>query len=173
MLNETCILTTKDFTILEAMRDRRTDPRDPMAQILKRKLECARVVFHDDVPGNVATLNSRVTFRVDGACAETRVISHERMNLLVGVFQPVTTPRGLALLGLAEGQEYRLSWRGLEECVVLDAVNYQPEAARRGRMPEGGAALRAMSPFNASPGMPVLRLVHGARADRAGETAGD
>ncbi|WP_417768184.1 nucleoside-diphosphate kinase [Stappia sp.] len=173
MLNETCILTTKDFTILEAMRDRHVDPHDPLAPILARKLKTARMVLHDDIPGNVATLNSRVTFRVDGACAETRVLSHERMNLLVGVFQPITTPRGLALLGLAEGQEYRLVWRGLEERVVLDAVNYQPEAARHGRLRDGGPATGTAGRFHASPGMHGLRLVHGARADRGGEAAGD
>lgn len=172
MSNETCILTTKDFTILEAMRERHADPRDLLAPILARKLKAARMVLHDDIPANVATLNSRVTFRVDGACAETRVISHERMNLLVGVFQPITTPRGLALLGLAQGQEYRIAWRGIEECVVLDAVNYQPEAARRARAPDGGA-MRAMKRVNVSPGMPALRLVHGARTDRGGEAAGD
>lgn len=173
MLNETCILTTKDFTILEAMRDRHADPYDPLAPILARKLKAARMVLHDDIPGNVATLNSRVTFRVDGACAETRVLSHERMNLLVGVFQPITTPRGLALLGLAEGQEYRLFWRGLAERVVLDAVNYQPEAARHGRLRDGGPARGATGRVHAVPGMHGLRLVHDARADRGEEAAGD
>lgn len=173
MTNETCILTTKDFTILEAMRERHADAHHPLAPILARKLKTARMVLHDDIPGNVATLNSRVTFRIDDACAETRVISHERMNLLVGVFQPITTPRGLALLGLAEGQEYLLAWRGVVERVVLDAVNYQPEAARRGRMPDGGTTGRAADRLRAPRGTPLLTLVHGTRAARAEEAAGD
>ena len=172
MLNETCILTTKDFTILEAMRERHADPRDPLAPILARKLKTARMVLHDDIPANVATLNSRVTFRASGACAETRVISHERMNLLVGVFQPITTPRGLALLGLAEGQEYRIAWRGMEERVVLDTVEYQPEAARRGRTPDGGTVRHAAEQVRRPRGTPSLTLVHCTPKDRGGEAAG-
>ena len=39
MSTETCILTTKDFTILEVMRDRCLGRDDPLAPILKRKIE--------------------------------------------------------------------------------------------------------------------------------------
>ncbi len=62
MPNETCILTTKDFTILEAMRDRYLGWGDPLAPILNRKIESAVVTFRDDVPENVATLSlSRIS----------------------------------------------------------------------------------------------------------------
>ena len=80
MSTETCILTTKDFTILEVMRDRCLGRDDPLAPILKRKIESALVVFRDDVPVNVATLSSRVTFSVDGRDADTRILSHDRMT---------------------------------------------------------------------------------------------
>ena len=82
MPTETCILTTKDFTILEVMRDRCLGRDDPLAPILKRKIESALVVFREDVPENVATLSSRVTFSVDGRDPDTRVISHDRMSSL-------------------------------------------------------------------------------------------
>ena len=93
MSTETCILTTKDFTILEVMRDRCLGRDDPLAPILKRKIESALVVFREDVPANVATLSSRVTFRVDGREPDTRVLSHDRMSRSVGLFLPITTPR--------------------------------------------------------------------------------
>jgi regulator of nucleoside diphosphate kinase len=101
MPTETCILTTKDFTILEVMRERCLGRDDPLAPILKRKIESALVVFRDDVRVNVATLSSRVAFRVDGREPDTRILSHDRMNGSAGLFLPITTPRGLALLGLA------------------------------------------------------------------------
>ena len=156
MSNETCILTTKDFTILEVMRDRCLGQDDPLAPILKRKIETAVVVFREDVPVNVATLSSRVTFSVDGRDPDTRVIAQDRSASPVGLFLPITTPRGLALLGLTEGQAFVLP-NG--ERVLLEKVQYQPEAARRDR--EAMAGLAA-----ASQRKPALKLIRGAYYDQ-------
>lgn len=132
MTRETCFLTTKDFTILEVMRDRCLGRDDPLAPILKRKIEAATVMFRDDIPVNVATLSSRVTFSVDGRDPDTRIISHDRMTSPIGMYLPITTARGLALLGLSEGQGFALrNGDGEEERIVLHEVHYQPEAARR------------------------------------------
>ena len=111
MSNETCILTTKDFSILEVMRDRCLGMDDPLAPLIKQKIDSAQVVFRDDVAPDVATLSSRVRFRVDEGDPDTRILSHERMASAVGMFLPITIPRGLALLGLEEGQEFRLTTR--------------------------------------------------------------
>lgn len=155
MSQETCILTTKDFTILEVMRDRCHGRDDPLAPILKRKIASAIVVFRDDVPANVATLSSRVTFIVDDGAPDTRVISHDRMSSSVGMFLPITNRRGLALLGLIEGVEFILANDdGREERIRLEKVHYQPEAARR----EREAAKRSAAPTR---GRPALRLVRG------------
>ncbi len=147
-----CILTTKDFTILEVMLERCLGRDDPLAPILRRKLEAALIVLRDDVPAAVATLSSRVTFSVGGRPADTRVLSHDRMNS-PGVFLPITTARGLALLGLSEGQRFRLRESGgAEEDVLLESVLYQPEAARR----------RKEAPLRPAPQRkPVLTLVRG------------
>lgn len=159
MLTETCILTTKDFTILEVMCDRCLDRDDPLAQILKRKIESAQVVFREDVPENVATLSSRVTFSVDGRDPDTRVISHDRMTSPVGMFLPINTARGLALLGLAVGQEFLLTNSdGVEERILLEGVQYQPEAARREK--ESMASLSAPAQRK-----PSLKLIRGAFYD--------
>ena len=131
MSMDRCILTTKDFTILEVMLDRSLGRDDPLVPILRRKLDAATVVLRDDVPSTVATLSSRISFSVDGRPADTRILSHDRMNS-PGVFLPITTARGLALLGLSEGQQFLLRGRGgAEEEVLLESVLYQPEAARR------------------------------------------
>lgn len=159
MPTETCILTTKDFTILEVMRDRCLGQGDVLAPILKRKIETAKVVFRDDVPANVATMSSRVTFSVDGRDPDTRVISHDRMTSAVGLFLPVTTVRGLALLGLAEGQAFVLTnSEGAEERIFLEKVQYQPEAALR----EKALAART-APVRRRP---ALTLIHGSYDDR-------
>tara|TARA_Y100000815_G_scaffold241419_1_gene237656 strand:- start:1081 stop:1617 length:537 start_codon:yes stop_codon:yes gene_type:complete len=160
MIKETCFLTTKDFTILEVMRDRCLGPDDPVAPILKRKIESATVMFWDDIPVNVATLNSRVTFSVDGREPDRRTISHDRMTSPIGMFLPITTARGLALLGLSEGQEFTVeNADGKEERVLLHQVLYQPEAARREKeaLEQAGHSTAAK---------PTLRLIRGAFYDQ-------
>lgn len=154
MSTESCILTTKDFTILEVLRDRCRAPEDPLALLLKRKLDAALVVFRDDVPANVATLSSRVNFSVDGGEPDTRVISDGSISAPVGMFLPITNPRGLALLGLVEGQDFRFVDReGVERRVLLEKVLYQPEAVRREK-----EALEGLS--RPASRKPTLRLVH-------------
>ena len=161
MPNETCILTTKDFTIVEVMRDRCLGRDDPLASILTRKIASAIVVFRDDVPEDVATMSSRVTFSVDGRDPDTRVISHDPMASTTGMFLPITTLRGLALLGLAEGDQFVFTNSdGVAERVVLEKVHYQPEATRRDK--------EAMSRLaGKTPDKPALRLIRGAFYDQA------
>ena len=143
MPHETCILTTKDFTILEVMFDRSPDPAGAMTALLRRKLDTARVVFRDDVASDVATLSSRISFSVDGRGPDSRVLSHDRMNSPTGLFLPITTLRGLALLGLAEEQAITIADNdGVETCIRLERVLYQPEAARR----EKAAIAQAATP---------------------------
>ena len=91
------------------MRDRCLGRDDHLAPILKRKIESATVIFRDDIPINVATLSSRVMFSVNSREPDGRIISHDRMTSPVGAFLPITTTRGLALLGLSEGQEFTIA----------------------------------------------------------------
>ena len=160
MTRETCFLTTKDFTILEVMLDRCLGKNDPLAPILRRKIESATVMFRDDIPVNVATLSSRVTFSVNGREPDSRIISHDRMTSPIGLFLPITTARGLALLGLSEGQEFAIANAGGEEDrLLLHEVHYQPEAARREK-----EALERMNPPTS--GKPSLRVISGAFHDQ-------
>lgn len=166
MSTENCILTTKDFTILEVMRDRRVGTDDPLTPMLERKLAAAAVMFREDVPADVATLSSRVMFSVDGRDPDTRVISHDKMAASIGMFLPITTLRGLALLGLREGQTCRVKTReGRTEEVRLDKVQYQPEAAKRER-----EVLERMK--GQMPRKPRLTLIRGALYDEVRSISG-
>lgn len=170
MSSETCILTTKDYTILEIMRDRNPGGDDMLAPILARKLDSATVVYRDDVQEDVATLSSRVTFSVNGRDPDTRVLTLDRMTSPVGLYLPITTPRGLALLGMTEGGTFTVVNRdGTEERVLLEKVHYQPEAARRDT--EAMQRLKAPAQRRAS-----LRVVAGGaagRGTRIGNDGGD
>ncbi|MGI6851882.1 nucleoside-diphosphate kinase [Mesorhizobium sp. 1B3] len=129
---ERCLLTTKDFTILEVMLDRRLSTDPTMAPLIRRKLDTAVVVFREDVPVNVVTLNSRVTYRVGDGEAEPRIISHDELRGLVGFTLPITHPRGLALLGLQEGQSIEIPVNGGGvETLTVEKILFQPEAAGR------------------------------------------
>ena len=92
-------------------------------------------MFRDDIPPTVVTLSSRVAYRVNDGPAETRIVAHDEMRGLVGMLLPITNPRGLALLGLAEGQSMTIpNADGKLDTLTVQEVLYQPEAARRERL---------------------------------------
>jgi len=156
---ETCLLTTKDYTILEVMLERCLGRDDPIAEILKRKIEGASVMFRDDIPPMVVTLSSRVSYRVDDGPAETRIIAHDELRGLVGSVLSITNPRGLALMGLAEGQSMTIRRAdGTEEKLTVQEVVYQPEAAKR----EAAGLQRDLGGSASKPRGAILRLVHSA-----------
>ncbi|WP_404924799.1 nucleoside-diphosphate kinase [Mesorhizobium sp. ORM16] len=140
---DSCQLTTKDFTILEVMQERH--PRgDALSVVLQRKISSAIVMFREDIPPTVVTLSTRVTYRVNDGPAETRIVAHDEMRGLVGMLLPITNPRGLALLGLAEGQSMSIpTAQGGHETLAVHEVVYQPEAARRERLKLAGVLRRA------------------------------
>lgn len=155
MSKNSIILSRKDFTILEAMRDNpHVRPDVPVSQI-RCKLDSAIVVNRRALPEGVASVNSRVTFRINGGESDSRVLSTGLVEAPFGMFQPITTPRGFALLGLSESQEVVLeNADGHEERIVLDRVEYQPEAARR----ERSVAKIELVPVQHAP---LLRVVAG------------
>ncbi|PBB81191.1 nucleoside-diphosphate kinase [Mesorhizobium sp. WSM3879] len=154
---DSCQLTTKDYTILEVVRDRHPMRDETFWAILQRKISSAVVMFRDDIPANIVTLNSRVAYRVNDGPAETRIIAHDQMRGLVGMLLPITNLRGLALLGLAEGQSMSIPTAdGSLETLTVHEVVYQPEAARRERLKLAGVV--ASEPRR--PSEPGLRVVH-------------
>lgn len=146
-----CRLTTKDHAILETLLERCPEPGGAYAALLARKLAGAGVWLSRDIPAGVVTLNSRVLYRVDGGPAETRIVAQSPVGgPVVGLLLPLTTLRGLALLGLAEGESVSFEESEAEVTLSVQAVAYQPEAAQR----EAQLSRAARGP--------ALRLVHSA-----------
>lgn len=126
-----CCLTAKDFTLLELYLNERTADDPFTAHLVKSKLAATRVVLPRDVDPNVATLNSRVTFRLNGRSPEARLLVHWDQDIVVGLTLPVTTPLGITLLGMRAGEEASVLLRGgITWPLRLEAVTYQPERER-------------------------------------------
>lgn len=157
MTGTTYSLTTKDFAVLEVMLTRRRAFADPIVPMLEGKLAESSVVSIGAVEPDVATLNSRVVFSVDGGPAEMRTLLQAEASAPVGSGLPIGTWRGLCLLGMTSGQSALVERPdGKAERIVLEDVAYQPEAARRAVRERHAAARRPAH---------GLRLVHSAAAD--------
>ena len=140
-----CRLTTKDLSILEAILERDPHYKEAFLRLLRQKLSTATVVFQEDIGSDVATINSRVEFTVDGGAPENRILIHREENAVTGLTLPITTIRSLALLGLSADEAIMVERLdgGIEE-VRLTKVCHQPEASRKVR-------LRRQAPPKATP----------------------
>ncbi|MXO64919.1 nucleoside-diphosphate kinase [Altericroceibacterium endophyticum] len=127
MTRSTFVLTHKDAQIIgRTAHDRLTPP--PSKDILSNKVASADVVSQDSVPDNVATLGSRVLYRInDGALEEGRLSLCKREGVQ-GTMLPLNSLRGAMLIGMAEGQraEFR-DYQGADHVIVLESVCFQPE----------------------------------------------
>jgi regulator of nucleoside diphosphate kinase len=156
-VSDAVCLTDKDFAILEAMLARRAALGDPLAPLIERRLAEAIVVSTDEIDADVATLNSRVAFRVGELPTEERTLVRHEGRGTVGRGLPIDTRRGLAILGLAVGRTTLVARRGGgHETLRLEKILYQPEAARRAA--EGAGTKQPT-------GRPALVLVHDAGSD--------
>lgn len=130
-----CLLTTKDFSILEALLERDVHHDGAFLRLLRRKLSTASVAFQDDVRPDVATINSHVEFTVDGDLIDSRTLVDGGGDAFAGPTLAITTIRGLALLGLAEGEALVVERSdGGNEEIRLDKLWHQPEAGRKDRL---------------------------------------
>lgn len=124
-------LTPKDFHILETMLKERSGSTDPLLPLLQRKLATAIIVPTQDMPRDVVTLYSRVRYRIDDQPAVTRIVIHDALHEVMGATLPVSSLRGLALLGLTSGTATTICYFGsATETIHVEAIVYQPEAAR-------------------------------------------
>jgi regulator of nucleoside diphosphate kinase len=127
-----CRLTTKDYAILETMLERCAEPNGPYAYLLRRKLSGAGIWLSADIPPDVVTINTRATFRANDEPAQTRIVAQAPIHGLVGLLLPITTLRGLALLGLSKGENIAFDeGDGSDTVLTVTKVAYQPEAAQR------------------------------------------
>ncbi len=126
-----CRITTKDLAILETMLDRYRGSCPHYAYQLRLKVRASDIYLRDDIPPDVVTLNSRVAYSVDGAPAGPHLIVQSQSPELPGFALSIHSLRGLALLGMSEGQETWVTSRGRVEHLTVDEVRAQPEAEAR------------------------------------------
>jgi regulator of nucleoside diphosphate kinase len=127
-----CCVTAKDFIILENMIRQSPPYSEGLIRLLRRKLSTAIVVLPEDIAPHIATIDSRVEYRIDGGRTECCVLVHGEGNSSRGLALPISMLRGLALLGLSEGNSISIErLDGRVETVSLEKIAYQPESARR------------------------------------------
>ena len=131
-----CCLTAKDFSLLESrlieLRGRNEGTAPLLVQLIRTKLADAEIVLSDDVAPDVATTNSRVVFAANGSTADTAVLVQWEHEVARDFTLPITTLLGATLLGMRAGQRAPLlSSDGSIGEVLLEAIAFQPEAARR------------------------------------------
>jgi regulator of nucleoside diphosphate kinase len=121
-------VSERDLERLEAMLASLRDDL-PGADALRDELDRAQVARSEAMPPNVVTMNSRVRFVVEPAGREVEVTLVYPRDFRGRPDQlSVTTPAGIAVLGLAVGQQ--IEWlapnRQTVRARILD-IAYQPE----------------------------------------------
>ncbi len=152
-----CLLTTKDYAVLDTLLKAAATRDDPVASLIRKKLSDVTVVGAYEIDPHFVTLNSRVIFRVDGGPADTRIVINGEEDGLVGMTIPIRVPRGLALLGARAGRDIvatRLD--GSIENIRVEEVAFQPEAHRRSTAAKGRST-NAKAQFSASDNVAPLR----------------
>jgi len=124
-------LSSLDAVRLERMLDSLSSKQFPDKDDLQAELDRANIVEPQEIPPDVVTMNSTVTFRVESSDKEfslTLVYPNEADDSTRKI--SILAPVGSALLGLREGDE--ISWPkpggGLLLVRILK-VTYQPERA--------------------------------------------
>jgi len=103
-----------------------------LARLIRAKLQDALVTERDDLPADVVSGTSRVTYAVDHGYPETRLLyhwdypGHELRPL------PVASLLGVALIGMADGQRRPLidGQGDAEEVLVLGVAHQVTPRAR-------------------------------------------
>jgi regulator of nucleoside diphosphate kinase len=134
-----CVLTSRDYTLLEAWLIRALGSEleiDPMLIALVRaKLAAAQIVLTGDVEANRARGGSRVVYVLDRAAAPvSQLLSHWRPEAVEQNILPITSILGITLLGMSAGQRVPLIRSdGSIGGVWLEAVDARTERARTDR----------------------------------------
>ena len=143
-----CYLSMKDFTILEALLAQEVDDQ-AFNRLLRRKLSNTTIVFHDEVDGAVAAIGSRVDFVIDGCIYDSRILVADDGPASSRLTLPISTIRGLALLGLAAGNAIVVDWpAGESETLQVHKVYNQVAAARNASIVAFARARKRSTPID-------------------------
>jgi regulator of nucleoside diphosphate kinase len=100
----TTILTARTASLLTSMLERTGTMAPAYTTLLRRKLREASICFSTDLPAGVVSLNSHVLYTVDGEVAGPHLIVANEGDDFPDYALSIHTLRGLALLGLSEGE---------------------------------------------------------------------
>jgi regulator of nucleoside diphosphate kinase len=123
-------VSERDLERLEAVLA--TLPGDqPGVEALREELDRAQVVRSEAMPPDVVTMNSRVRFVVEPAGREVEVTLVYPRDVTGAPDQlSVITPAGVAVLGLAVGQQIKwVAPNGQTVAARIVDIPYQPERA--------------------------------------------
>jgi transcription elongation GreA/GreB family factor len=96
---------------------------NPHAEFLLSELGRASLSHPDELPREVVSLGSLVTYWVDGVqLKRTRLLVHSEDLVWPGPEVGATTPLGIALLGLRRGDRMRFPGTGHRREVLVEAV---------------------------------------------------
>ena len=123
-------VSERDLERLEGMLASLPDDL-PGADALRDELDRAQILPSEAMPGEVVTMNSRIRFVVEPAGKEMEMTLVYPRDFEGRPDQlPVTTPAGIAVLGLAVGQQIEwLAPNGQTVRARIVEVAYQPERA--------------------------------------------
>jgi regulator of nucleoside diphosphate kinase len=129
--NPECLLSMQDFGVIEGMLDQ--DIHDSaFMRLLRQKLANATIVFHDEIAPPVATIGSRVDFTINHQIHDSRVLVADAASGPSRLTLPVTTMRGLALLGLKANDTILIEWSKSErERLRVDRIYPHHHAQKR------------------------------------------
>jgi len=124
---ESILVTEQDFERLALLI---IHSHGPNALALEEELGRAEVVGQKEIPGDVVTMNSVVTFVSKDTNKETeiRLVYPKDADVTKGHVS-VLAPVGVALLGLRVGQS--IDWpmpNGQSRQLTVTGIKYQPEA---------------------------------------------
>lgn len=121
-LTSRCHLSAKDFSILQKILRSEQDCQETYLRLLRRKLAAATVLSQDEAIAQIATINSHIEFSIDGHRESCTLVYGD--NGVTGQSLPITTLRGLHLLGLAVGDSAVVEYPdGRREKIRLDRVS--------------------------------------------------
>jgi len=120
------VVTSRDLQRLQALI---RGSASGVVDQLDEELERAEVVAPGEVPRDVVTMNSEVTFEDTGSGVQrsVRVVYPEAADAARGLIS-ILSPLGAALLGLRVGQEFDWIMSQGNRRVRVIGVPYQPEA---------------------------------------------
>ncbi|MBM7456536.1 regulator of nucleoside diphosphate kinase [Oceanisphaera litoralis] len=122
-------VSTLDLARLEALLEKQPD--SDAVRRLEDELDRANVVGPTEVPDNIVTMNSTITFTMAGSKETfTKTLCYPRDMDGAKEKISVLAPIGAALIGLAIGQS--IQWpgpNGKTLQVTITSIDYQPERA--------------------------------------------